>query len=45
MIPNGDNITAKALYNLHLPNVSQEALEADGTTEFQTPTTVSWTIV
>ena len=29
MIPNGDNITAKARYNLHLPHVSQEASEAD----------------
>ena len=29
MIPNGDNITAKARYNLHLPNVSQVASEAD----------------
>ena len=29
MIPNGNNITAKARYNLHLPNVSQEASEAD----------------
>ena len=29
MIPNGDNITAKAQYNLHLPHVSQEASEAD----------------
>ena len=29
MIPNGDNITAKARCNLHLPNISQEASEAD----------------
>ena len=29
MIPNGANITAHARYNLHLQNVSQEALEAD----------------
>ena len=29
MIPNGDNITAHAQYNLRLPNVSQQASEAD----------------
>ena len=29
MIPNGDNITAQAKYNLRLPNVSQAASEAD----------------
>ena len=28
-IPNGTNITAHAQYNLQLPNVSQQALEAD----------------
>ena len=29
MIPNGANITAHARYNLRLPNVSQQASEAD----------------
>ena len=29
MIPNGSNITAHARYNLRLPNVSQQASEAD----------------
>ena len=29
MIPNGNNITAQAQYNLRLPNVSRQALEAD----------------